>query len=526
LTQIKNLGFGAVVAALFALVAFATLVGTVSAAVPTAVTVIIDEGNTAVGGDSADDDDSLATSASAAQVVQIVVDVDDAGGQSDETLVTLTTGIGTFSNGAATIVIACANDGANNGVVIVDNDDTAVDGGSTVGITEGTFNGTVEAGTGAEDPAALDEGCAGVAETLIIPAGAATGTYPITATTTNGVAGVNNLVITAAVGGVATQIAHVSQSHDAIGYTASGVTPWVNGTLWTVSVTDANNAGVNGAQVQFTTDRGRLVDVTTVGGTTETLINTACGTTTAMGTSVFDASALVGTSNGRARVVLCGTSDAAGTTANLSAKLVGKTATATDTVTIAGEPTASDITVTRSGDTLEVSVMVGGVPAADDTIVQFSPVPTDSAVVSATCVELHDGKASTTVAVAGGTTASVLVTVSDDSDGSCAAVVIDETYGSKTQQIGGSTAPTTPEGDGEFTGDISDEGVSLVVFGGGSVEDLADAADAAGAISVSLTVNGEFVVYIVGAPDFVNAAFVAAFEDGIEAGTPVILFVR
>jgi len=79
------------------------------------------------------------------------------------------------------------------------------------------------------------------------------------------------------------------------------------------------------------------------------------------------------------------------------------------------------------------------------------------------------------------------------------------------------------EGEGGFTGDIADDGVSLVIFGGGSITVLAEAGEMENVISISLTVDGEFVVYIVGAPDFVNAAFSALFgEDGVPAG-PVIL---
>jgi hypothetical protein len=82
---------------------------------------------------------------------------------------------------------------------------------------------------------------------------------------------------------------------------------------------------------------------------------------------------------------------------------------------------------------------------------------------------------------------------------------------------------TPPTGEGSFTGTIAASGVSLVIFDGGTVEDLAAAATEAGLVSVSLTVDGSFVVYIPGAPAFVNAAFNAAFADGIAANTPVIV---
>jgi len=93
--------------------------------------------------------------------------------------------------------------------------------------------------------------------------------------------------------------------------------------------------------------------------------------------------------------------------------------------------------------------------------------------------------------------------------------------GSDTFSVGAVTPP--PAESGSFTGTIAASGVSLVVFDGGTVEALASAAADAGLVSVSLTVDGKFVVYIVGAPAFVNAAFNAAFADGIAASTPVIV---
>ena len=63
---------------------------------------------------------------------------------------------------------------------------------------------------------------------------------------------------------------------------------------------------------------------------------------------------------------------------------------------------------------------------------------------------------------------------------------------------------------------------SLVVYEGGSIEELESCAR-----SLSVTVlydehDGEFVPYILGAPPFVNEAFVALFPEGLSPNTPLI----
>jgi len=84
------------------------------------------------------------------------------------------------------------------------------------------------------------------------------------------------------------------------------------------------------------------------------------------------------------------------------------------------------------------------------------------------------------------------------------------------------TVTYTAPGSGPFTGSIAPSGASLVVFGGGTVMDLGDAATAAGIRSVWLTTGGMLVGYVPGAPSFVNAGFTMAFPNGVPAG-PVIL---
>ena len=65
-------------------------------------------------------------------------------------------------------------------------------------------------------------------------------------------------------------------------------------------------------------------------------------------------------------------------------------------------------------------------------------------------------------------------------------------------------------------------GFSLVVYEGGSVDDLEACARSLDVAAVYALHEGEFVSYILGAPDFVNEAFVALFPEGLAPVTPLI----
>jgi len=104
-------------------------------------------------------------------------------------------------------------------------------------------------------------------------------------------------------------------------------------------------------------------------------------------------------------------------------------------------------------------------------------------------------------------------TITNGGDTSAAATV--------TVTIGGVPAPTP--GAGFATALVA--GVNLTTYGGGTLAELATDAAAGGATSVSVTVAGAFLVHVVGAPDFVNAAFAANFPTGVPAGTVVLVLV-
>ena len=64
-------------------------------------------------------------------------------------------------------------------------------------------------------------------------------------------------------------------------------------------------------------------------------------------------------------------------------------------------------------------------------------------------------------------------------------------------------------------------GFSLVLYEGGSVDDLVACAEGLGVTAVYVLVEGEWVSYILGAPEFVNARFRGLFPDGVPAATPL-----
>ena len=65
-------------------------------------------------------------------------------------------------------------------------------------------------------------------------------------------------------------------------------------------------------------------------------------------------------------------------------------------------------------------------------------------------------------------------------------------------------------------------GFSLVLYEGGSLEELEVCARSLGVTALYALHDGAYVSYIVGAPDFVNSAFGELFADGLPAVTPLV----
>lgn len=81
-------------------------------------------------------------------------------------------------------------------------------------------------------------------------------------------------------------------------------------------------------------------------------------------------------------------------------------------------------------------------------------------------------------------------------------------------------SPSTPvlpagtPGAGTFAGEFPQQGVGLLVWNGGNLQQLVAATQAGGAASVWAGAGGRLVGYTIGAPTFVNASFIAVFPDG------------
>ena len=66
------------------------------------------------------------------------------------------------------------------------------------------------------------------------------------------------------------------------------------------------------------------------------------------------------------------------------------------------------------------------------------------------------------------------------------------------------------------------EGFSLVVYEGGSIDELAACAQSLRVTALYVLADGVWVSYILAAPDFVNEDFAAVFPDGLPALTPLV----
>ena len=113
------------------------------------------------------------------------------------------------------------------------------------------------------------------------------------------------------------------------------------------------------------------------------------------------------------------------------------------------------------------------------------------------------------------------VAVADDSEITVTVTSSDESrrrvYRVRLGDAAGEEQPVAPCLRGAVT-----VGFSLLVYGGGSVEDLAACSQSRSVTALYVPHEGEYVPYILGAPDFVNDAFVALYADGLRSLTPLI----
>lgn len=85
---------------------------------------------------------------------------------------------------------------------------------------------------------------------------------------------------------------------------------------------------------------------------------------------------------------------------------------------------------------------------------------------------------------------------------------------------------TVHASDGATTKTLLIRDVDLGFWDGGTIEEYVAAASGAGAALLRASVDGQVLVYVIGAPDFVNQAFVEAFPGGIPAGAEVEIGFR
>ncbi|MEZ4552364.1 MAG: hypothetical protein AB7U23_11445 [Dehalococcoidia bacterium] len=89
------------------------------------------------------------------------------------------------------------------------------------------------------------------------------------------------------------------------------------------------------------------------------------------------------------------------------------------------------------------------------------------------------------------------------------------------------TSVVSAQAPGEIGGNLPQNGgYAIVVWGGGTPDALVQAATDKGCspASIWITAQGQFVPYVVGAPDFVNEGFIERFDGGsLPGGTPVII---
>ncbi len=67
------------------------------------------------------------------------------------------------------------------------------------------------------------------------------------------------------------------------------------------------------------------------------------------------------------------------------------------------------------------------------------------------------------------------------------------------------------------------EGFSLLLYEGGGVDDVVACAQSLEVTALYATHDGAWVSYILGAPEFVNAAFRELFTDGVPVATPLVV---
>ena len=440
--------------------------------------------------------DVASVSTSGADVAKVnVVLSSSTGVLAGNTPVTCTTGLGRI---ASTLSGALASTATSA---------TLATAGSTIAPTTGVLTATTgiiaffikSAGTAGTDTVVCTAGSLGAVQTTTLAHVAASGATATSLSVTS-----KSQEVTAA---TTTTIGSLYVSPTGPTTTSSNVT---------VRALDAASLGVNGQIILVSVDKGAIADSGTGG------VAVTCASVSAK--SVAVTTATIGSVVGRGQVTYCPLSTQPGT-ATITFQNLSNSAVPNGTTTIVSALLPSAVTAVVSNNTITATVKdSAGNFVADNTPVSFA-IAAATGVVSSACSLTSNGVATTTVALTG-TTGAVIASASYNeatAAATCAAT------GNKQVAISvnvgaGAVTPPTPGATGTFSGGtIAVTGVSIVSFTGSTaVLDTAGAANNPKIVTVSATVGGKMITFVIGAPAFVNAEFNAAFPTGLN-GTLVIV---
>ncbi len=344
------------------------------------------------------------------------------------------------------------------------------------------------------------------------------------------------LTLTAPAGGTATKVVVGSAQHLAIAATLTTppgyIAPQV-GTTTYVQVQDTAGLGVDGQVVLISVDRGAVVDGIAASCVVTPGTAKSFSATTFLEAQVAGGSTVAGTI---AFTVCSNQSDAAGKITITAQNISTAMTLATSSISTAGRPAKIEATAAGSMVTATVTDTAGN-KVSDGTPVRFT-ISSAAGAVSSACSPTNNGVATTVVALIGAT-GTIIVSTDWNETGSavpgCAAVTATSyvntvTVSSGSQQLAiavavpGGTAPAAAPaaGAGTFSGTpIAAAGITIVSFTG-TIAQLGTAGTTAKVVSVTATVAGKMITYVVGGPEFVNAGFTAAFPAGL-AATGVIV---
>ena len=357
-----------------------------------------------------------------------------------------------------------------------------------------------------------------------------------------------SITITAPTGTTASKISLGSPDNASMGAVITGSSPAyvapVFGSPSYAVVSDAVNQGVNGQTVLLTIDRGSLVDgrdAPCAGVTAKSITASTASEAQVIGGSVL---------SGTVAFTICtNSSDAPGKATITAQNMSTAMANATQTVSMAGRP--AKISATATGNTISATVTdAAGNNVANGTVVRFT-ISTNAGAVSTGCTVTSNGAATTVVALIA-STGTVIVSTDWNETGvtvpGCSVVALGPTNNAATVSSGsqslaasvavpggtstaGATTPAAAApavaGSGLLVGSgtVPKTGSGLIVFGGGTTDQLVTASGCAKATSSFYATNaaGEFVTFVPGTTiAAVNAGFTTLYAAGIPANTALI----